>query len=512
MAEKLHEQSFGWHADLPDVPGKSAADMKAFFDAPHHLFLERINELIDEVEKIGQQTTDLEERAEQFENVKWRVSDIEEALPGEPIQMMYPTVYAVVKFVEKLNRTLRGLINGNKALADGEIDALKIELASIGRTMEEIRSNTANAVRGAVTGSVLSINDISPLTRSMKLQLISKNILPYPFHSTTETINGVTFTDNGDGTVTANGTATADAIYYLRYSDQETVVLPKGTYTISGMPQGSDYHNTYYLGIRCYRDGVNVQTAAVEPSLIEIDSFDAFYIVVKAGQTVEDLVFKPQLESGTVATDFTPGIADFSTVNVSTVDNVLNLKEIYKNRSMFTVFDDFSYYTNATYSSHHNGIAASEAFELEAGTYWWEFDVKLVGGTHKGVFARLCNADTAAVLCNADFNVSNIGEYEHKKVSFTLAEKTRLLHRTQSSATDGVTNYRDSYVKNLIIYKEKTDYQADATGNVELTSVSPKMTLTTDNGGVVLGVEYNRDLNKVIENITQAIISLGGNV
>lgn len=35
----------------------------------------------------------------------------------------------------------------------------------------------------------------------------AKNLIPYPYLMTTKTANGVTFTDNGDGTITVNGTA-----------------------------------------------------------------------------------------------------------------------------------------------------------------------------------------------------------------------------------------------------------------------------------------------------------------
>lgn len=46
----------------------------------------------------------------------------------------------------------------------------------------------------------------------------------------------------------------------------------------------------------------------------------------------------------------------------------------------------------------------------------------------------------------------------------------------------------------------------------EVPSIYPTMTLTTDTDGAVLDCEYNRDINKVIEQLTQAIISMGGNI
>ena len=45
-----------------------------------------------------------------------------------------------------------------------------------------------------------------------------KNLIPYPYGQTTEVRNGVTFTDNGDGTITVNGTATSNT--YFIFNDK----------------------------------------------------------------------------------------------------------------------------------------------------------------------------------------------------------------------------------------------------------------------------------------------------
>lgn len=62
-------------------------------------------------------------------------------------------------------------------------------------------------------------------------------------------------------------------------------------------------------------------------------------------------------------------------------------------------------------------------------------------------------------------------------------------------------------------YIEPIEAVADADGNVKgLMSRSPSMTLTTDNAGAVIECSYTKDTNKVIEQLTNAIISLGGNI
>ena len=58
-----------------------------------------------------------------------------------------------------------------------------------------------------------------------------------------------------------------------------------------------------------------------------------------------------------------------------------------------------------------------------------------------------------------------------------------------------------------VTYKPNTD---GSVGGV--VSIYPHMTLMTNQSDAVVTCEYNRDTNKVIEKLTNAIISLGGNV
>lgn len=74
----------------------------------------------------------------------------------------------------------------------------------------------------------------------------SKNLIPYPYAwfdgATEKTNQGVTFIDNGDGTVTANGTATADGTMKLLNS---SIPVEFSHYWLSGVTGGSSA--TYYL-------------------------------------------------------------------------------------------------------------------------------------------------------------------------------------------------------------------------------------------------------------------------
>lgn len=50
---------------------------------------------------------------------------------------------------------------------------------------------------------------------SIDIRVSGKNLLHYPYNHTTKTQNGVTFTDNGDGSITIKGTASTDTWFHL---------------------------------------------------------------------------------------------------------------------------------------------------------------------------------------------------------------------------------------------------------------------------------------------------------
>lgn len=133
----------------------------------------------------------------------------------------------------------------------------------------------------------------------------AKNLLPYPFYGeSTKTSNGITFTDNGDGTVTANGTATADADFYPFFANVGTrklVTLPAGKYTISGCPSGGS-STSYYIYISLWNEAHTGGVAkgfdygeGFELILDEETELRGFVVRIVNGHTVSNLTFKPMI-------------------------------------------------------------------------------------------------------------------------------------------------------------------------------------------------------------------------
>lgn len=120
----------------------------------------------------------------------------------------------------------------------------------------------------------------------------------------TQTINGVTFTKNNDGTITVNGTATDGINYYVNgynYTDIE----PNPYYLSDKVNnESNDTYFTYYEFKN--NDVYNLSTYGVKTRTISSKLEGRSRIVVRSGQTLNNIVFKPMLEIGSKETDFEP--------------------------------------------------------------------------------------------------------------------------------------------------------------------------------------------------------------
>lgn len=150
------------------------------------------------------------------------------------------------------------------------------------------------------------IMDMMIYGKSEQKQYSGKNLLNATLQTTT--VNGVTCTNNGDGTYTVNGIATGIAIFVVYYNFAD-VYGSASSLKMVGCPSGGSAQK-YFL--RSYRKGGNPEILDEYGSGISIGSFKEsesnIAIIVKSGATVNNLIFKPMLTTDTTATyaDFEP--------------------------------------------------------------------------------------------------------------------------------------------------------------------------------------------------------------
>lgn len=169
---------------------------------------------------------------------------------------------------------------------------------------------------------------------AVKVSRCGKNLLPYPYYETTKTQNGVTFTDNGDGSITVNGTASKPSVFqfYSSVGGSKPMNLANKTITISGCPSGGSLQSYFLLfsyGGNSYQDLGNGITKTPDADIT------ALQLRIAAGATVNNLTFRPQIELGTTATDYESykECAEYTPTADGTVNGVTSL---YPNTILMT--------------------------------------------------------------------------------------------------------------------------------------------------------------------------------
>ena len=154
---------------------------------------------------------------------------------------------------------------------------------------------------------------INVVSGRQDIVVAGKNLIPFSDIISTSgtTSNGITFTLQADGTIKANGTATAGVSIYLttNYIEQKA-----GTYTFGdGIASGQSATTFFlYADVRhldgTFWDAKNFSTAETTTRTRTIEEAFKFKprIVIRQGQVLNDLIFKPQLEKGNQATTYEP--------------------------------------------------------------------------------------------------------------------------------------------------------------------------------------------------------------
>lgn len=133
----------------------------------------------------------------------------------------------------------------------------------------------------------------------------SANLIYFPFWENSKTKSGLTFTNNADGTVTVNGTATGTAIYIIRNFD---LILPAGEYVLSGASGGQLGSGSYHIQIATANYSKAWNGVDATQFTLEKEETLLVQIVVYEGQTLENYVFKPMINRGKVAYPFIPNL------------------------------------------------------------------------------------------------------------------------------------------------------------------------------------------------------------
>ena len=248
-----------------------------------------------------------------------------------------------------------------------------------------------------------------------------KNLLNPTLKTTTQ--NGVTCTNNGDGTYTLNGTATQNTTFnvYIREQDWEV----GKTYRFIGCPSGGS-RNSYFISpfygyssdsLTDYGNGCTFTVTD------DVKSYTTIIIFIRQEFTCNNMVFKPMLTTNlnTTYDDFVPYTGDGETLteDVAELKNDLAIK-------------------NITSQLAYNADVVSDLRVLRTGNVVEAYFVVNADSNKLNIISGLPNSASRYSICPVFNNVT-----PYKPVDASVCISNNIIHLyTSSQITDGCVSLK----------------------------------------------------------------------
>lgn len=254
-------------------------------------------------------------------------------------------------------------------------------IAQVTITGDDISS--LNDLTNLYGGSYLDLETFNEyVTESSVINV--KNLLPYPYTDTTKTVNGITFTDNGDGTVTANGTATDTATFTLG-TTSEYLDYDK-TYILNGCPvNGSE--GTYYI----QTDVSNWIDTGSGVEFMRDLSMAGASIVIAEGTTVSNLTFSPMIRLAIIEDDtYEP----YAMTNQELTKSIYDIVSDAWNSSKTYAAGEYCIFGNKLYKC----LVANTETQPPNTTYWKETTCAEEINSNKSYVGMIIHSTTLSTL------------------------------------------------------------------------------------------------------------------
>lgn len=395
----------------------------------------------------------------------------------------------------------------------------KIDLEA--KNSQNIFSNT---LVGNVKAEVIATDDVSTLEHDLELSVHSKNIFK---NTNYQGSNSYEITIDGWSHGQIGNSDPYKGVFNWVSNNDDNWSMRQFIPVSSPITISAEEHTTYSVYIYCYSEAREESfIKRLDRVISKISDFSnnilpegTRYIrimLVKSGQSNPNLlVSNVMIEEGTVATSYTPHVNPTEAKikvckgkNLSPISkvNITNDSKGYAQitsmpHGTYTVSCDVTKYSDdeATNTRVAIGVAYDTGAYNSNGSkiysYVWSYsDVDTNNIERDGVSRR----KTASITTNPDSPYS----------------LWAIMIRT--SDCDSAGTNRNAKAENIILIKEDDTNKTYAINSDETVdganSVSPDMIIYADKAGTIIDCKYNKDANKVIEKLTNAIISLGGNV
>ena len=472
--------------------------------------------------------------------VKWHTTlgrgQVLEGLEPDNTALITGTVDAVAQLVgmveaqtaaveaegDKQIKAVRAASEAAEAAAVAEIEAKGVntrnsipdDYTALQNAVDALNHNRAGAIVCEVAGSVVAVSDASNLpmqgmkifgrstqdgtpTPEAPVEIVSvenpvvtvagKNLLPYPYDTQTTNINGVDVTVNANGTITLNGTATAG----VWFSIASGFDLPAGVYAVKVFPDNweSLYGYAIWTGNGGYFNKFN--TTLNETTTCNLG------VTLYKGAVVNNVVLTPQIEVGSVFTEYEPpkGKTVHTTLSLPGIpvtsggnytdsdgqqwicDEVDLERGVYVRRLFFEKMTDFTKATSYTYDGVGTSCAVAIVDSVAAHT-------------------ALCSHFVISHKATTTDRFNLIGKTVYFKLAGELSWEEWVDRMSELSPT--VVGVLDTPIETALSETEIAAYRA-------LHSNYPNTTVLNDAGAHMV-VKYAADTKLYIDNKIAALI------
>ena len=273
-----------------------------------------------------------------------------------------------------------------------------------------------------------------------EIRAVGDNINLLENTAKTLTTNGITFTVNADGTVTANGTATSLAQISLIVN----VKLPAGTYTIKDAKayvESAEFNNWF--------DGLNNSSTLTFNTEVLLKNV---YIQVKQGETVNNKIFYSKLEEGTIATSYSKFEQGSVEIKKQT-QNILSLVDLPASTNGITINKNNGKIVL-------NGTTTEQNDKYKIGTFNTRENKNYILSITNKVNGLGFNANFNTMGLTADFNITKTGPKLTGKSMATADGKVDLYMAFNKDITFnnleiGIMVEEDKETGNFVEHKEQ---------------------------------------------------------
>lgn len=339
-----------------------------------------------------------------------------------------------------------------------------------------------------VSGNPIVVDDVSSTEHNLELRVTSKNLITFPYLQSTKKLNGITVTANGDGSVSAIGTATADTTIYFDLCEKD--------FGTTNMYSGFIYAGEYAVK-DCTYDARNKKTYVL--------------ISVKNGKEISETYY-PQIEKNSRHTAYEPYLLELKGIEISKYGKNLFTNELITDShgSIIEKLDDNNCVITAdgTGQSCYQGfclkVPNSQTFTLSL-KYMVE-NTPVGSGDKNIIYVWKRTNDTAdsqsilygTIATNAadgisgaikhTFEYSDFEGCPYMQISWygNVAPLTDIPENPYKATLTNIQLEVGSDATEYAVYKKSQTATANSDGIVEaMTSIAPNMTLFADNGAII---------------------------